>query len=484
MERAGRAVARAAIALLAGRYAKRAVVVCGKGNNGGDGLVVARVLHREGLVVTCMSLVPVADLRGDPREHADRARRAGVRIRPFDRGALHEADVAIDAIFGTGFRGAVEGEPGQAIEAINACGAKVVAVDVPSGIDGTTGLIHGPCVDAEVTVTMGAQKLGTALPPGAIRAGRVEVADIGISVGQASAWMTERHDVRAVLPRRPLDAHKRSVGSVAILGGSAGMSGAPVLAARAAVRAGAGYATLGATGDVEHVASHLVPEVLTAVVTKEETLGPEALEAFSALTRANAVAIGPGLGRGKRQGDLVTGALESLDAPVVVDADGLNVLAGATQPLETRTAPAVVTPHPAEMGRLLDIPTSEVVSNRLTVAREAAAKFGCVVLLKGFRTVVADPAGNVVINPTGGPQLATAGTGDVLTGIVAALLASGLAPFEAAWAGAYVHGLAGDISPPDGTLAWDIAECIPQALELTRAPHLTGHIRGKLPCRL
>jgi ADP-dependent NAD(P)H-hydrate dehydratase / NAD(P)H-hydrate epimerase len=468
MDRAGRAVARAAIRIAGGRYGKRAVIVCGKGNNGGDGFVAARVLRSEGLGVRCLFVGDRGAVEGAAAHHLDELERAGGSVEEFDPVRLVRADVIVDALFGTGFRGAAEGDPGKAIESMSDADAPVVSVDIPSGVTGATGGVEGRAVRAQVTVAMAAEKLGTALPPGAVHAGRVEVADIGIRVDDSDVTMCERADVAAVLPRKPPDAHKRSMGAVAVLGGSAGMSGAVVLAATAAMRMGAGYVTAGITHSVDNAVSAALPEALTKVVSDREVLGPEALDRFAdVLDRAQALAIGPGLGRGDDQAHLLEQALARIDLPLVVDADGLNVLAGRTEHLRAREAPAVITPHPAELARLLATTTSEVQGDRLSSATEAAHRFECTVVLKGFRTLTADASGRVVVNPTGGPELATAGTGDVLTGIVAALLAAGLHPFEAAWAGAHIHGLAGsgaaELGGPAGVIAGDVAARIPDA---------------------
>jgi NAD(P)H-hydrate epimerase len=325
-------------------------------------------------------------------------------------------------------------------------------------------------VRAEVTVAMAAEKLGTATAPGALHAGRVEVADIGIPLSGATAHMVERRDVAGVLPRRSPDAHKRSGGAVALLAGSDGMTGAAVLSARGAVRTGAGYATVGTTPSVDAIVAATLPEVLSAVVTDQDVVGPEGLADFSSvLDRANVLAIGPGLGAGASQRALVEKALATVELPMVVDADGLNVLAGHTEALADRRRQTVITPHPGELGRLLGMSTEQVQSDRLGAARRAAELFSCVVLLKGYRTVVADPSGNTLLNPTGGAELATAGTGDVLTGVVAALIAAGVGPVGAAWAGAYLHGLAGHFAAQEkgaaGVVAWDVAEGLPHALE-------------------
>jgi NAD(P)H-hydrate epimerase len=468
MERAGRAVARAAARIAGRRYGARFLVVCGKGNNGGDGFVAARELAREGAGVTCAVVFDAGQAKGDAAHHLALMRRAGIEPRAFHPGLLENADVVIDAIFGTGFSGAARGPAASAIAAISKCPAPVVAVDIPSGVNGRTGAVEGPAVRAAATVALAAQKTGTAVGAGAALSGEVEVAGIGIPFEEPQSHLVERADVAAVLPRRPPEAHKRSAGAVALLGGSAGMSGAPVLAARGAMRAGAGYVTVGATADVDDKVSNLLPEVLSQTVVDEDVLGPKAIDAFApVLHAATAVALGPGLGRGGEQRALVERALAEIPQPLVLDADGLNVLAPDPGPLQIRTHPAVITPHPAEMARLDRTDVGTVLGDRMGVASAASRRLGCVVLLKGFHTVVAAPDGRVVVNPIGGPELATAGTGDVLTGVVAAFCAAGLGPFEAAWAGAYVHGLAGGIAAragSHGVLAWDVAEALQEAI--------------------
>ncbi|MGH8883183.1 MAG: NAD(P)H-hydrate epimerase, partial [Stackebrandtia sp.] len=335
-------MARAAIRVAGGRYGRRAAVVCGKGNNGGDGIVAARVLRREGMGVTCLTTVDLSEAKAAVVHHLALARGTGITVEPFDAARLSHCDVVVDAIFGTGFRGRAEGPAAEAIEAINTAGCDVVAVDIPSGVNGLTGGVDGPVVRAQVTVTMAAEKLGTALPPGAVHAGAVEVADIGIEVANGNTFMCGRADVAHVLPRRGRDAHKRSSGAIALLVGTRGMTGAGLLAAKGAVRAGAGYATVGATADMDAAVVAALPEVLSRVVTDEEELGPEALAAFSdVVERATALAIGPGLGQGDRQRRLVEETLAKIDLPVVVDADGLNVLAGHTEALSDRAHPCV-----------------------------------------------------------------------------------------------------------------------------------------------
>ncbi len=468
MDRAGRAVAHAVLGLAGGVYGRRAAVVCGKGNNGGDGFVVARVLRGRGMAVTCWAVGSAGESEGAAAHHLRLMERGGVPLRPFTENSLNGADVIVDAVFGTGFRGRAEGDAAIAINAINGAPAPVVAVDIPSAVNGETGAVDGPAVQAEVTVALAAEKTGTATGPGALHASKLKAVDIGIPVEGARALMTERSDVARVLPRRSPDAHKRSGGAVALLAGSDAMTGAALLTVKGALKMGAGYATCGSTSAVKHALSSSVPEVLSTIVSDDDVLVEASIERFSGvLERAGALAIGPGIGDGESQRALVVKALDSVELPLVIDADGLNVLASDTGPLTARRWPAVLTPHPAELARLLHTSAAAIQADRLRSARMAAGRFGCVILLKGARTVVARPDGRAVVNPTGGPELATAGTGDVLCGAIATLAAAGLEAFEAAWAACYIHGLAGAITASAlgaaGVLASDVAGALPAA---------------------
>jgi NAD(P)H-hydrate epimerase len=492
MERAGRAVARVVREVAGGRYGRNVLVVCGKGNNGGDGFVVARVLACEGLGVTCMLTFDPAEAKGDAAEQLRSMTAAGVVAEAFDKAADTEAyDVVVDAIFGTGFSGRAEGVAREAIELIDGHPA-IVAIDIPSGVDGLTGRVDGPAVHALRTVAMAAEKIGTALPPGAVHAGAVEVIDIGIDtdirkfeqsgggvVVDSFVEMIEAADVAAALVPRSAMAHKRSVGSVAILAGSDQIRGAALLTARGAIRMGSGYVTLASTKAVKAAAAISLPELICKQAGKDGVLGPDALDDLGPeLERSDAFAVGPGMGTGPQQRGLVERVLREVAKPLVLDADALNVLAEDPEPLRARTSPTVITPHPAELARLLGISTEEVVADRLTAALEAARRFPSVVVLcKGFRTIVAYGGGKVaVVVPVGGAELATAGTGDVLTGAIAARLAEGSPPVAAALTAAYIHGLAGAVAAQrigsPGLVAGEVADALPEAAELIRATPL------------
>jgi len=423
MERAGTAVAREA--MLAFPAARRFACVCGGGSNGGDGRVAARVLREAGL-------------------EAD------------DTTDVDGYDVVVDALFGTGFSGEPRPEAASLIGRINDVDAAVVSVDLPSGVDASTGEVVGAAVDADLTVTFHAPKLGLVVAPGRFHVGRVVVADIGLDVVPTEHSRATTDVLRSVPLRRDGDT-KYTSGAVLVVGGQPGMTGAAALTARAAFRADAGYVALAVPDE-----SLPVVETLLLEAVKTGWRDDSAVEAIAGLAeRAGALAIGPGLGRGEARRVLVRELLERLELPAVVDADALFEL----EPVE-RDAPTVLTPHAGELARLLGTDSSWVDAHRLTAARKAAERFDAVVLLKGPDTIVAAPEGGVVVSDWGPPALATAGTGDVLTGIVAAFLAKGLEPAVAAAAGAVAHGRAAELAPRRaGLVASDLLDAIPLALE-------------------
>jgi hydroxyethylthiazole kinase-like uncharacterized protein yjeF len=423
MERAGAAVAREA--MVAFPDARRFACVCGGGSNGGDGRVAARVL-------------------GEAGREAD------------ETNDVDGYDVVVDALFGTGFRGEPRAEAAALIERMNAASASVVSVDLPSGVDASTGEIAGAVVDADLTVTFHAPKVGLVVAPGRFRAGRVVVADIGLQSIPTEHRRATAELLRRVPLRREGDT-KYTAGAVLVVGGHRGMSGAAALTARAAFRADAGYVALA-------VPEESLPVVETLVLEAVKTGWREdsALDTIAEVgERASALALGPGLGRGESRRALVRGLLERLDLPAVVDADALFEL----EPV-AREAATVLTPHAGELARLLGADPAWVGTHRLEAARTAAERFGAVVLLKGPDTIVASPGGAVVVSDWGPPALATAGTGDVLTGVLASFLAKGLDAVEAAAAAAVAHGRAAELVPHQaGLVAGDLLETLPAALQ-------------------
>ena len=464
MERAGQAVAEAVLR----RYpeARRASVWCGGGNNGGDGLVVARRLHEAGREVEVLLLADEERLTGDPAENLGRARELGLR---FGRGP-EPADVIVDALFGTGFTGAPRREAAEAIRAVNGSGAPVVAVDVPSGIDASTGEVAGAAVEAAVTVTFHGRKVGLAVAPGRFHAGDVEVADIGL-VHDATLHRRVGEGILELVPRRGPRDNKYSAGAVLVVGGSTGLTGAPSLAAAAALRAGAGIVFLCVPGSLYPIFAGRLLEVMPRPCADDGS-GLFAAEAGDAIlelaARADAVALGPGLGRSDGTRELVHRLLERLELPVVVDADGLWALAGHLDSVFSRDAPTVLTPHAGELGRLLGKDSARVDARRLDAVRGGADDAGATVILKGADTLVASPGRGVLVSDLGNPGLATAGSGDVLTGIVAAFLAKGLEPHLAAAAATAAQGraaaLAAERHGVAGMIASDVVDSLSAAL--------------------
>ena len=482
MERAGRAVARAARELAGGAYGRRAVVVCGKGNNGGDGLVAARHLGRWGVRTTVVLLEAAGSLREPAASNAERLSEVrGLRARPFDdrglRRELDRADIAIDAIFGTGFRGMPEDEWAAAIAALNGSAVPVVAVDIPSGVNGGTGSVEGEAVFADLTVTFGAAKLGGVLLPGAEHAGVVRVVDIGFphDLVRARAWLTEPSDVAAWLPTRDADTHKRASGVLVVVAGSRSMTGAPKLIAEAAARIGTGLVTVAAPQSaIAAIQAGLTePTFLSLPETEDGAVSDEAVDlVLERLDRADAVAIGPGLTTEAPTVAFVREVVRRSPVPIVLDADGLNAFVGDATTLRDRHAPAVLTPHVGEFGRLTGVKARDLDADRPSRTRALAAQADAVTLLKGSRSLIAEPSGRLLVNVTGSPALATAGTGDVLTGMIGGLLSRGLGPADAAAAGAYVQGLAGLLAGRDlgeGALAGDVLERVAEAVDRVTA---------------
>jgi ADP-dependent NAD(P)H-hydrate dehydratase / NAD(P)H-hydrate epimerase len=471
METAGRAVAAAALRMLEGGKG-RVAVVCGPGNNGGDGFVIARVLRGQGIDATAYLAAARAVIRGYAREHLEILERAGGVVIAIDtpgafdeqRAAIASALLVVDALFGVGQVRTIEGHLAAVITAMNEAPRRL-AVDIPSGLDTDTGRTLGTVVMAERTVTMGALKIALVSSPGFAACGELELADIGIpraliAASNVRAGLVERADVARWLPRpRPLD-HKGRRGHVLVAGGGPGMRGAGRLAAMAALRAGAGLVTLAAIGTPDVDALGAADAVMTRAL--DGPLGP-------LLDGKAAIVIGPGLGMA---GDARARVVEALASgvPAVLDADALNLLASAPGVIAGAAGPVVITPHPGEAARLLGGAVPDVERDRLAAARALAAKTRAVVVLKGARAIVCDGTlgdEHCAINPTGGPALATAGSGDVLAGTIGALLAQGLPAGDAARAGAYVHGAAGDAlgaAMGRGAIASDLPAAIAAAI--------------------
>lgn len=439
MDRAGYAVARATRDQLGGTYGRRVVVVEGKGNNGGDGAVAATYLRRWGVRVDEFHIDDdISDLQR----------------------CLARSDAAIDAMFGTGFRGVLDGNAEQAAVLCNDSLLPVIAVDIPSGVHGDTGEVAGAAVRASQTVCFAALKPGVCFEPGRTLAGSVELVDIGIDVSTSSAGVTEARDVSAWLPKRKPNAHKWAAGAVFVVGGSAGMIGAPKLSSAAAMHAGAGIVWCGVPGERAALNVSGTEVVAHALPTSDGVLDDAATEeVLRDASRFGALVVGPGAGTDERTVKALQRLVIESPVPVVLDADGLNAFVGDADLLRSAQSSIVLTPHPGEFQRLSGNPVGD---DRLTAARSLAQHLGAVVLLKGPGTVIADPNGRVAINSTGGPALATAGSGDVLSGVIGAFIARGVEVWNAAAAGAWVHGQAADSMHI--SVAGDLAHAIASSL--------------------
>lgn len=498
MERAGSGVVSCLEQRLGPVRGKTVTVVCGKGNNGGDGFVAARLLHRRHAKVRVLAMTPASELSRDAatmyKQFVRGAGKSSVYLytsRAQAQALLQDSDILVDALLGTGLSSAVAGRYAEAIDSITEADRPVVAVDLPSGLHADTGKVLGRAVRASLTVTFGLPKLGLYQSNGIDLAGEVAIVDIGIppayidAVESRTTLITER-EVRTYLPKRQPSNHKGTFGHAGIIAGSVGKTGAAAMAARAALRIGAGLVTVAVPTSVNDILEAKLLEAMTVPMpeTKARTFSRTAFDRLVAFMAARtAVAIGPGLSTHPETVELVQALTKQLDRPAVLDADALNALTGRTALLASCKTPPIITPHPGEMARLeADATPQTVNSDRIGTAARFARERGLFVVLKGARTVVARPDGAVAICPTGNPGMATAGTGDVLTGMMVGLLAQGVPSWEAACAATYLHGAAGDLAAAQkgqaGLIAGDVIEEIPYALKLLHqvSSHKTDEI--------
>lgn len=473
MERAGVEMVRAVLEHFGPLTGYRVLVVAGGGNNGGDGFVVARELHRAGADVALFATKD--EYEGDPKTNLDVLSNLEVRFIGPDgyEEELQKADLVVDALLGTGFSGEVREKEADLIEKMNANDAPVVAVDVPSGVDGSTGEVWGTAVQADLTVCAHAAKLGCVVSPGFEHAGSVAVVEIGIppevDTEGAVVW-TDTGSLRGTVPRRATSAHKYSAGSLLVVAGSVEATGAAIMVTRGAQRTGCGIIFVVTSWSVAPLVDTQLTEVLVSGVPEDDAGNMSADASGTILEQAggaSAVVLGPGMGVGEGGQRIVEGVLRETDVPVLLDADAISNLSGP-EALAGREGPTVITPHPGELGRLLGESPKEVQSRRLQTARRTAEEGGCCVLLKGHDTLVAEGE-KVAVNSTGGSQLATAGTGDVLSGIIGALLARGTDSYDAARAGAWAHGRAAELWleatgwPQESMTATDLLPYLPKA---------------------
>lgn len=459
------------------------VIVAGKGNNAGDAFAVARHLIINGSRVKLYCLFDKESINGDARLNYDILQRVGIVTEYLEndigleslRSDIKNAHLVIDGIFGTGFKGQVKGNIVQAIELINNNSNYTIAIDIASGIESATGKAANTCVQAHKTVTFELPKIGQLIYPGAQYTGQLVVESIGIPKQATESIkintnLTDREFIKAVIPKRKAEFNKGNCGKVVIVTGSLGMAGSGCIAAKASLRTGAGLVYIAAPSTLLNIYQSVVPEAIA--IQLEDNNGIISEESISTILerieKCNVAAIGPGLSTDDSIYNIISSIGENANIPVVLDADALNVVAKNIDILSKFKKEVVLTPHPGEMSRLTGLDISYIQSNRIEVARKYASQWGVVVVLKGARTIIADKSGEIYINPTGNAGMATAGSGDALTGIIASLIGQGIGVFNAAVAGVYLHGLAGDIAAEakgeHGLNAMDIAESVPCAI--------------------
>ncbi|MDA8138060.1 MAG: NAD(P)H-hydrate dehydratase [Desulfobacteraceae bacterium] len=498
MENAGRGATRCFLERIYTAGPGRVGIMAGRGNNGGDGFVMARYLAQRGIEVTVFLLTTRDRVQGDAAGNLNLLPALKVPVVEIPEenaffnqlARLNHINYWIDAIFGTGLNSDVSGYFKTVIDFINCTQRPVLAVDIPSGLNSDTGQPCGACIQASATVTFGFAKLGHLIHPGADLCGPVDVIDIGIpstisAVSPSHALLTGKY-IQSILPRRTANSHKGHTGHALVVAGSTGKTGAAAMAALSALRTGAGLVTLGIPRALNPILEGLAVEVMTLPLSDD---GQGALKenAFDEIQKAmegkRCLALGPGLGTAPHTSSLARRLIRSCPLPMVIDADGLNALAEDMSILAGRAAPTILSPHPGEMARLTQLSTVDIQKDRVSAARRLAAQSNVFVILKGARTVVAEPGGSVWINPTGNPGMASGGMGDVLTGAIAGLLAQGCPAADAAIAGVFLHGLAADIlaeHTPVGYLATEVMAMLPLALERVKNDPPAPLMRGPL----
>jgi NAD(P)H-hydrate epimerase len=490
MEQAGEGIAKAILERFGRLATKGVVVVAGKGNNGGDGFVVARLLKKKRIPCEVLLLSKRGEVSPDAAENLAEFLRVKGKVSEIGEGDLDLLEqrtdgkgLLVDAILGTGMKNEVRGLYADAISVMNRSGIPIVAVDIPSGLHTDSGTPLGISVKAELTVVLGYPKLGEVIYPGLDYVGDLVVADIGIdprAVEEVSpkTELLTRDEIRRLVPVRHPDTHKGTYGHVLVIAGSRGKTGAAVLASRAAMRSGAGLVTLAAARSLNDIFAAALVEVMTALLREndaEEMEPPSDEEWRHLLDRKDALLFGPGIGVTDATRSALRWLLRNLAIPWVIDADGLNNLALELDRLRSAKTPPILTPHPGEMARLIGRDTATVNRNRVDVARSFAVERRCYLILKGARTVIATPDGKVFINPTGNPGMASGGMGDVLAGVLAALLGQRLSPEDALKLGVYLHGFVGDRVAAEkgqiGLIASDIIEGLPSGFRALSTPN-------------
>ncbi len=487
MENAGRAVYERIISRI--NRDSYVVILAGRGNNGGDGFVVARHLFNKGYKkVRIFLIAKKEDLKGDALTNCLIAEKIDIPVKeifsekdlPFLSFEIGKGELIVDGLLGTGIKGGARGLTGEVIKIVNTTGKPVIAIDTPSGLDCTTGHVEGPCIKATETVTFCLPKRGMFIFPGGLYVGKLAVADISIP---QDFWRKDKNlcthlitsgMVRDNLPVRELDAYKGTCGRVLIVAGSPGFTGAAALSGESSLRTGAGLVTVA----IPQCLNDIMEVKLTEVMTKplpETSAGTISLKAFDIISAisADAMAIGPGLSTEKETGEFVRKLISLSELPVVIDADGLNLLSEDISVLEHRNYPVILTPHPGEMARLTGLTLQEIKADPVRIASEFAGKWNVYIILKFARSIIATPDGHIYFNPTGNPGMATGGSGDVLTGIVTSFLAQGLSPLHACLCGTFIHGLSGSLACKDigeeSLIAGDLIDYIPDAFGVIKS---------------
>lgn len=482
MENAGRGAAQ--VIIRKHPFLKKVSIFAGKGNNGGDGFVIARHLKNNGLDANVYLLAQESDVKGDAKTNLDMWRKMNEKIHVITKTndiekyetKIRHCHLIVDAIFGTGLEKDITGIYKNVIEFTNSLGKKVVSIDVPSGLDASTGRAMGCCVKADMTITMALPKIGLIAYPGADYAGDLEIVDIGmpkniIDDADIKCETIDIDFIKGVLKKRPKNSHKGTFGHLLVIAGSAGKTGAAAMTCMGAMRVGAGLVTLGIPESLNSIMEEKLTEVMTEPLpeTKSKTLGSISLDRIKYISKGKqAIAVGPGLTASNGIKNLVLKLIQETKIPMVIDADAVNVLKGNLNILKKAKAPLILTPHPGEMAGLLNISSADVQADRVNIASRFAMENNVILVLKGARTVVAEPNGKIYINLTGNEGMATAGTGDVLTGMIAGFIAQGYTPVDAARIGVYLQGLAGDSTAKQigkiGMVATDLLNILPNAL--------------------
>lgn len=473
---------RAALSVAKHVTAKNLIILAGPGNNGGDGVAVGRILKNKNLNIKIFQLFTNEKLSNDCKKQLEIAEKYGVPILnryPTEKELL-EAEVIVDAIFGTGLKKKIEGDLAKLVNLVNSLSRTVVAVDIPSGVSSDSGEVLGTAVKAAITVTFGVPKRGHILFPGRDFVGKLFVEDIGFpkeltESEKLKVSLITKDFVRSLIPLKPLYSHKGTYGHVLVIAGSVGKTGAALMCAKSTLRTGSGLVTMAVPSSLKEVfQSRILEEMILPLPCNTQTLSKDAIKKIDEFIneKADVLAFGPGVGVNNDTEEILKFLLTHCHVPIVIDADGITLLSYIKDLLKNAKAKTVITPHPGELSRLIGVPVREIENNRIDIAQNVAKELNTIVVLKGVPTIISEPEGTTFINTTGNPGMATGGTGDVLTGIIASLIGQNLSPFYSSVLGVYIHGLSGDLAAKyrgnHGLIAGDLIDNLPQAIkELT-----------------